>query len=291
MIDEEKRREWPFYKANKRVFDMEKSNVMEEIPRGFVSVETLQENSLLGAQALSALQEVESYLSYTLIYSPEHFDERVSTGIFTNARSKLIEYINNLKFRVIPELNRTRDRSLASQTSITLDKIYKISFHLKQNLEEAEKTVSNYVVENQQDPALFVKYGTLLEVLSNEKVAFTDLFNQITQLRGIVQSRISAEIKPLEKQEELKQEEVKDNLPDVNEAFQEDQNLDELGNEEHLQFDAGEDVGAGYDPIRQQKSQFEAGEKRFRDEMKQDEDDLEGMGLRFRLAKTKNKKR
>jgi hypothetical protein len=305
IIDETKRNEYPYRVANREVFALEKKGAMAEIPRGTPSLETFQENSLLGLQALSVLEELESYLNYSTIYNPEYFEGQIRTSVFASARSVLIEYINNLKFKVIPDINRTRDRNLISQTLSTLNKIYTklkqtVQFVFKEAYDEAEKKwedLDNFnYADDEEEKKDYGRYGTLMEVLGNEKSTFDDLLNQITQIRGMVQGQLTSGVEPVgkfvkEEQPELQQQEIKENIPEVNEPFQEDQNLDELGNEEHLQFDAGEDVGAGYDPIGQQKSQFEAGEKRYRDEMKQDEDDLEGMGLRFRLAKTKNKKR
>jgi hypothetical protein len=308
VIDEDKRQAYPYRVANRRVFDMEKRDVMDEIPRPQPNIGIFQSSSLLASQVFSLLQDVASNLATNVILNPKYFETRLATGMFAKAREYLLNYINELKFKVIPEINRTQDRNLINQTISDLNKLYTlldniVSVRLNDAIMAVEAVENDEIEDIDLEEA--GKLRGLSETLTNEKTILEDLFNQISTLRQLVLQQLTTgnEVsqsdielakdtglrkglrelysRMYDRDELLLAQENQQQVQDVNEPFQEDADL----------YDMNEELGAGYDPIAQQKAQFEEGEKRYRDEMKQDEDDLEGHGLRFRIAKTKKKQR
>jgi len=294
-IDEDKRQAYPYRQANKEVFALEKKGAMEEIPKGVLSIEVLQTSSLLASQVFSLLQDLASNLSSGVLYNPEYFETRLATGIFAKAREQLLNYLNELKFKVIPEINRTKDRNLVNQTLQDLDKIYNLfntitNDRLPDALLSVRASIDDRVFRLNQ--GLERKLRGLEETLINEQLIMDKLEKEISMYKQILLQQLTTS-GSIDKYDVNETRQIQNQLDREAQEFYGDEQLFQEDQDLEFVFEGDDDEkqGAGYDPISQQKSQFEAGEKRFRDEMKQDEDDLEGMGLRFRLAKTKNKKR
>lgn len=274
-IDEDKRSQYPYRVANKRVFDLERKSVLEETPRTQVSAETFQESSLLANKVLVALSDVESNLRNSYIYGVDLYNDRINTSTYARAKEYIVEYINDLKFKVIPSVNSSRNPSLISQTSINLERIIRKLTELTSRMDTAIEEAGAHA-EGLDDNMEMSKTIALEEILINELDEFEKLLEQLKVISSTIKSYASTSSRAPEKGEDptlFKNNPELYALQDVNEAFAEDEELNELD----------------YDPIGQQQNQFEEGERVYRDEQKQDEDDLEGMGLRFRLAKTKRK--
>lgn len=187
FVDEELR-------ANKRVFDLEKKNLLEDRPSlPSPSIATIAENGRLSALAISALKDVNANMLGRLNVKNLK-NQSISTADFGKAREGFINWFSNLQYRVLPVLGSSTSGDLLRNTA---KDVVQVMDQLREVVNRMTTAIIAVNREIQSTPPQTDKtnWEIALAVLSDERQNFSSYLQQVSAIPSAISNILPAQVK------------------------------------------------------------------------------------------------